>query len=147
MCDPFLTFVCDLFASNLAGMHWISYAERLSPCTQTLAKVYSTSEWCYWNILLAGLCNRGVLVSTLAFETLGWGFESSVGFSTSHYSWRKLCIVHHLTSPFGTDLWIGKLSVKWNSLSNDCFERTNAGSRALMVLDYSRCVVLGSGPA
>ena len=32
-------------------------------------------------------------------------------------------------------------------LSNDCFERTNAGSRATMVLDYSRCIVLGSGPA
>ena len=30
---------------------------------------------------------------------------------------------------------------------NDRFERTNAGSRARMVLNYSRCVVLGSGPA
>ena len=34
------------------------------------------------------------------------------------------------------------------TMSNDRFERTKtAGSRAPMVLNYSRCVVLGSGPA
>ena len=31
--------------------------------------------------------------------------------------------------------------------SNDCVESTNAGSRAPMVSNYSRCVVLGFGPA
>ena len=49
---------------------------------------------------------------------------------------------------FGTSLWIGK--TPWSEppkLSNDRFERTNAGSHEPMVLIYSFCVVLCSGPA
>ena len=34
-----------------------------------------------------------------------------------------------------------------STMSNDCLERTIAGSPAPMVLNYSRCVVLGSGLA
>ena len=97
--------------------------------------------------LIIKLRNRGALVSALTSETGSWGFESSVGLSKSHYSRWKLCIIYHLTSPLGTKLWIGKLSMKWNPLFNDCFERTNAGFHAPMVLNYSHCVVLGSEPA
>ena len=52
-------------------------------------------------------------------------------------------IVNHLTS----HLWeLGTL--KWCELSNYQIDRTKpAGSGALMVLDYSHCVLLGSGPA
>ena len=38
-------------------------------------------------------------------------------------------------------------SCGWSTMSNDHLERTIAGSRAPMVLNHSRCVVLGSGPA
>ena len=58
-------------------------------------------------------------------------FEPGTG---SHYSRQKLCIVKHLTSPFWNGPLNRKLSVKQNPLSNDRFERTNAGSRAPMVL-------------
>ena len=43
-------------------------------------------------IILVKRCNRGVLVCALAFRMEGWGFESSEGLSTSHYSRQKLCI-------------------------------------------------------
>ena len=38
----------------------------------------------------------GELLAALGPEVRG--FESNTGFSTSHYSQGKLCIVHHLTS-------------------------------------------------
>ena len=43
-------------------------------------------------------CNRGVLVSTLASKARDLRFKPIAGLSTSHYSRRKLCIVHNLTS-------------------------------------------------
>ena len=56
-----------------------------------------------------------------------------------------------LPKPSHYTTWNGPLNRKTfgavNPLSNDRFERTTAGSRAPMVLNYSRCVVLGSGPA
>ena len=38
-------------------------------------------------------------------------------------------------------------SCESSTMSNDRLERTIAGSRAPMVLNYSLCVALGSGPA
>ena len=38
-------------------------------------------------------CNRGVLVSTITFQTEGLGFEASAGLSISHYLQQKLCII------------------------------------------------------
>ena len=90
-------------------------------------------------------CIHGVPVSMPPFWTEGRVFKFGAGKPATTHGESSASYI--LASPLGTDLWVGKLLVKRNPWSNDCFERTNAGSCAPMVSNYSRCVVLGSGPA
>ena len=148
------TVSIQVHSSTLTFKAWYSHSNYPYLCN-LLCSVFSVgafckgprlyiSKWLLWKKNSTKRCIRGVTVSAFAFWTEDCVFEPGTG---SHYSRRKLCIVQHLTSPFWNGPLNRKLSVKWNPLSNDRFERTNAGSRAPMVLNYSRCVVLGSGPA
>ena len=75
-------------------------------------------------ILIVQLILCGLLVRTPVFRANGLRFES------------------------GWEPTTRGESCGLSTMSNDRFERTKtAGSRAPMVLNYSRCVVLGSGPA
>ena len=70
-------------------------------------------------------CNRGVLASTLAFGMEGRVFEPCTGKPATTHS--ESCASYNCPMIV--------------------LREQPAGSHAPMVLNYSRCVVLGSGPA
>ena len=70
-------------------------------------------------------CNRGVLASTLAFGTEGRVFEPGAGKPATNHS--KSCASYNCPMIV--------------------LRGQPTGSRAPMVLNYSLCIVLGSGPA